>query len=242
MNYRRYEEYKTSGVSWLDPVPAYWQVIPLFSVLQETSRSNIALKEQNLLSLSYGRIIRKPIDTTDGLLPQSFEGYQVVDQGEITLRLTDLQNDQRSLRVGFVPERGIITSAYVNLKGKPGLLTKFLFYQLYAIDVQKVFYALGAGVRQSISYFDLRRIALAIPSPDEQRDIVEFLDHETGRIDSLIGPKFRPPDSPDEDNDSPAIRLLRRLSEYRSSLIVATATGQIDVRNYGPQEVSAVCQ
>lgn len=242
MKHSRYEEYKVSGALWLDPVPSGWDVVPLFSVLEETSRSNFALKEQNLLSLSYGRIIRRPIDTADGLLPQSFEGYQVVEEGEIILRLTDLQNDQRSLRLGYVPERGIITSAYVNLKANPAALAKFLFYQLYAIDVQKVFYALGAGVRQSISYFDLRRILLAIPSRSEQRDIVAFLDDETKKIDLVIGPKFRPPDSPDEDNDSPAVRFLRRLSEYRSALIIAASTGQIDIRNYRPQGVSAVCQ
>jgi type I restriction enzyme, S subunit len=233
-----------SGVPWLGQVPSHWQIAPLFSVLKESYRSNQGMIEDNLLSLSYGKVVRKSLDSTDGLLPTSFEGYQVVEPNEIILRLTDLQNDQRSLRVGLATERGIITSAYLNLCASSEVEPKFLFYQLYAADVQKTFYALGAGVRQSIGYFELRRIQLAFPlDSSERRTIAEFLDIETDKIDRLIGARFRPPDSVEDERDSPAIHLLRRLSEYRSALIIKAATGQIDVRNYkADKELAAVCQ
>ena len=44
-----------------------------------------------------------------GLVPESFETYQIVNPGDIVLRTTDLQNDHTSLRVGMVRDRGIIT-------------------------------------------------------------------------------------------------------------------------------------
>ena len=69
--------------------------------------------EDNLLSLSFGRIVRKDIDTQEGLLPESFETYQVVEPNDMIFRFTDLQNDKRSLRSARTPERGIITSAYM---------------------------------------------------------------------------------------------------------------------------------
>jgi type I restriction enzyme S subunit len=110
------------------------------------------MKESNLLSLSYGRIIRRDIGTTEGLLPESFESYQIVDPGNIVLRLTDLQNDKRSLRQGLVRERGIVTSAYDALEVTQQNNPRFWAYTLLALDTAKYYYSLGGGVRQSIKF------------------------------------------------------------------------------------------
>ena len=169
----------------LTNIPPAWRVTPLFAVAQETSRKNLGLVERNLLSLSYGRIVRRDIETSEGLLPQSFEGYQIVEPGDTVLRLTDLQNDQRSLRTGLVPERGIITSAYLNLR--PTLVEpRWLNLVLYAYDVNKAFYAMGGGLRQSMGYEDLRRLPIPLPSLGEQRRIANYLDDQTTRIDQTI--------------------------------------------------------
>ncbi|MFQ7255554.1 MAG: hypothetical protein ACLROH_05340 [Streptococcus sp.] len=80
------------------------------------NNKKIKVKE-NLLSLSYGRIIRKSIDTSFGLLPESFDTNNIIQRGDIVLRLTDLQTD-KSLRVGLARENGIITSAYLMLRLK----------------------------------------------------------------------------------------------------------------------------
>jgi type I restriction enzyme S subunit len=171
---------------WLGTVPASWQVTPLFTVLKETDDRNHLLEERNLLSLSYGRIIRKDIDTLGGLLPESFDTYQIVRAGDIVLRLTDLQNDQRSLRVGLVPEQGIITSAYVNLRSTAQHNPRFLFYQLHNADIRKVFYNFGGGVRQSMKYADLKRLPILLPPFGDQCAIADFLDRETSKVDRLI--------------------------------------------------------
>jgi type I restriction enzyme S subunit len=177
------------GAEWLGAAPTCWTVQPLFTVLKETNRRNTGLRERNLLSLSYGRIVRKDIDTLEGLLPESFETYQIVESGDIVLRLTDLQNDHRSLRVGLVPERGIITSAYVNLRTAGDYDPRYLFYQLHNADLRKVFYNFGGGVRQSMKYADLKRIPTILPPSDEQRAIADFLDCETAKIDELLAAK-----------------------------------------------------
>lgn len=80
---------------------------------------NSDLQEDNLLSLSYGRIKRRDINSNGGLLPESFNGYNIIEGGDIVLRLTDLQNDHTSLRVGLATERGIITSAYTTFTATP---------------------------------------------------------------------------------------------------------------------------
>ena len=180
-----YPAYKDSGVEWIGDVPVQWSVVPLFSVAQECDRPNTGMVENNLLSLSYGAIVRKDINENDGLLPASFETYQIVEPEDIVWRLTDLQNDKRSLRTAVVHERGIITSAYLATRPR-GIRSDYLHYLLRAYDHQKVFYSMGGGLRQSMKFADVKWLPLLLPSPNEQAAIAAFLDRETGKIDALV--------------------------------------------------------
>lgn len=205
---------KDSGVEWLGEVPEHWDCKPVLGVARERDEDNKGMKEDNLLSLSYGNIVNKDINTSDGLLPESFENYQIVRPGDIVLRLTDLQNDKRSLRSALVNQTGIITSAYLALKPE-SIDPKYLGYLLRAYDVSKVFYSMGGGLRQSMKYGDIKRMPLVIPTKTEQNQITTFLDRETTKIDTLIAEQKR---------------LIELLHERRSALISAAVTGQIDVR------------
>lgn len=109
---------KDSGVEWVDSIPSHWEVMPTFSLCEASMKKNYDGIESNVLSLSYGKIIPRNVDTNYGLLPESFNTYQIVECRDIILRLTDLQNDKNSLRVGLVKQKGIITSAYLKLKSK----------------------------------------------------------------------------------------------------------------------------
>jgi type I restriction enzyme, S subunit len=192
-----------SGVDWIGAIPSHWRTTPLISLASERNKSNRGLKEDNLLSLSFGKIIRKDISTKDGLLPESFETYQIVEAGDIVWRLTDLQNDKRSLRTAIVVERGIITSAY--LATVPfGINPRYLAYQLRAYDLLKVFYSMGGGLRQSMKFSDVRRLPIVLPPPDEQAIIVEWLDSKTAYVENLIQKKRQ---------------LLKRLEERRLAII-----------------------
>lgn len=163
-------------------------ILPLFSIFDETSLKNDGLVETNLLSLSYGRIVPKDIASREGLLPESYETYQIVEPGQIILRLTDMQNDQKSFRTGLVRERGIITSAYCALRPKDTYVTyaEFFDYLFHSIDTSKRLYSLGGGVRQSLKFDDIKRMSIKIPKPAVRDRIVRFLDEETAKIDNLI--------------------------------------------------------
>src|SRR5690606_4576831 len=158
------------------------------TVASESKISNKGMIENNLLSLSFGRIIQKDIETLGGLLPESFETYQVVNENDIIFRLTDLQNDKRSLRSAICRERGIITSAYVAVTPKK-IQPKFMHYLMRSYDENKVFYNLGSGLRQSLKYDELKRLPLVTPPESDQNQVEEFLDRETARIDNLIAEK-----------------------------------------------------
>ncbi len=205
---------KDSGLPWLGQAPAHWEMKKLIHVAHEAGVKNTGMVEDNLLSLSYGRIIRKDIDTNEGLLPASFEGYQIVEEGDTVLRLTDLQNDQRSLRAGFVNERGIITSAYCVVR-PTGISNRWLFNALRAADLLKVYYSMGGGVRQSLDFESIKRILIPVPPRAEQLAIDAYLVAEEERIRSAI---------------SSQERMIELLKERRSAIITQAVTGQIDVR------------
>lgn len=171
--------------------PKDWQLNKLHHVFTvRKNNKNIGMLNDNLLSLSYGRIVNKDIDTTEGLLPESFETYQIVYPGDIVLRLTDLQNDKRSIRQGLVKEKGIITSAYDAVYPTKGHDPRYWAYALLAMDLAKYYYSMGGGVRQSIKFKDFPNDWLHAPSQDTQKEISDFLDRETSRIDQLIEKKW----------------------------------------------------
>ena len=177
---------KNSGIEWVGDIPDNWDIHPLYCFFDERVNKNILGNEQNLLSLSYGKIKRKDINSSEGLLPNNYNSYNIVDKGDIVIRPTDLQNDKRSLRTGLVEERGIITSAYIALKPKKNIFSKFFHYVLHIYDVEKVFYNMGNGVRQGLNYDEFSKLLMIVPPMEEQERIAEFLDKKCGEIDGLI--------------------------------------------------------
>jgi type I restriction enzyme S subunit len=170
-------------------LPSGWQEFPLRTVARERKgNKNKGLIENNLLSLSFGNIVRKDIEGSGGLLPESFDGYQIVESGDLVMRLTDLQNDKRSLRSGLATERGIITSAYLTLTPM-GVEPRYFAYLFRAYDVAKILYPLGGGLRQSIGYEDIRQLPIVVPPLDEQRRIADFLDDQVNLINQAIALK-----------------------------------------------------
>ncbi|MGP5663258.1 hypothetical protein ACTXPE_12885, partial [Psychrobacter celer] len=116
IDYPRYDSYKDSGVDWLGEIPEEWDLTPAFKFINENKLKNKGLTVDTVLSLSYGNILIKPKEKLTGLVPESFETYQIVEPNDIIIRCMDLQNDKTSLRIGLVKDKGIITSAYLALK------------------------------------------------------------------------------------------------------------------------------
>jgi len=185
----KYPKYKNSNVDWLGEIPEHWKDIDIRKAFIKNEVKNKELQEDNLLTLSYGSIKRKNIKTANGLLPASFDNYQILQKGMIVLRMLDLQNDKNSLRVGYVKEQGIITSAYIGLDSKIDSNTKYFYYLLHFMDLIKHFYNGGGGVRQSIGYTDFRRELIILPPKTEQTAIANFLDYKLEKIDRFITKK-----------------------------------------------------
>lgn len=207
-------EMKDSGIAWVGDVPKHWILHPLYCYFGERKNKNALGLETNLLSLSYGKIIRKDINSNGGLLPESFNTYNIVEKDDIIIRPTDLQNDKRSLRTGICREHGIITSAYIAMKAIKPVSPEYFHYLLHAYDVMKVFYNMGNGVRQGLNFSEFSRLMVLEPPIEEQNAIVSYLKEKCDEIDLAISEKKQ---------------QIETIEEYKKSLIFEYVTGKKEV-------------
>ena len=204
---------RNSGIEWIREIPQKWNTLKLGLIFLEHYNKNKCNQENNLLSLSYGNIIRKNISNMEGLIPANFLSYNIIEAGDIVLRLTDLQNDHKSLRVGLVKEKGIITSAYITLRLKQNYEPQYFYYLLYSYDVMKIFYNMGNGVRQNLNFDELSELPLIVPTKKEQEQIADFLLKKCKNINHLIYKQRT---------------LITKLQEYKQSLITQAVSKGLD--------------
>ena len=208
-----YPAYKTSGVEWLGDVPAHWQQLPGRACYYEKKTSNTGMQQTTVLSLSYGQIVVKPVEEHHGLVPASFETYQVIEPGDIIIRPTDLQNDWTSLRFGLSRHHGAITSAYMCFHTRGIISRDYGHLLLHTYDLKKIFYGLGSGLRQNLNWRDFQYLPCLVPPRPEQNAIVRYLNNATERIRSYINAKER---------------LINLLEEQRQAVIHRAVTRGLD--------------
>ena len=214
-NLKPYPVMKASDVPWIGKVPNHWTRLPGRACYREEKVLNKGLTENTVLSLSYGQIVVKPPEKLHGLVPASFETYQIVEPGDIIVRPTDLQNDWNSLRFGLSRDRGVITSAYMCLHTEEAVTRPYGHLLLHTYDLKKVFYGLGSGLRQNLDWRDFKYLPCIVPPLPEQAAIVRYLDHADRRLRRYICSKQK---------------LITLLEEQKQAIIHQAVTGQIDVR------------
>lgn len=212
---KRYKTYKTTDQSWLTNVPKHWGYVKcktLFATQTEKNKNN---EEGNILSLTLQGVVRNNREKPIGLSPSDYRTYQIFEKDDLVFKLIDLENISTS-RVGLVPERGIMSSAYIRLSAKCDINTRFFYFQYYDLWLRQIFNGLGAGVRQTLSANDLLNIKIVVPPRDEQDQIVRYLDSKISAIDAGI---------------SKLEEQIKCLKELKSTLISDVVTGKIDVRD-----------
>ena len=209
---RRYPEYKASGVDWIGEIPKHWKIVRGKFILSNKKEINSDLQCNNLLSLTLNGVLRKDMNSSEGLIPSDYRTYQVFYPDNLVFKLIDLENIQTS-RVGIVPEKGIMSPVYIRLKCNSDLHERYYFYQYYDLYKKHIFNFLGKGVRSSLSPSNLLEIPLAFPLPFEQTQIANFLDRKTEQIDEFIRIKER---------------QIKLLQEQRTTLINQAVTKGLD--------------
>lgn len=184
----RYDEYKPSIIRWNHGYPAHWTCEKAKRFFLNPKKLNKDNAESNILSLTLKGVIENNGSKPIGLSPSDYATYQMFEANELVFKLIDLNNISTS-RVGIVPEKGIMSSAYIRFVPRTSVNIKYFYYQYYDWYKRLIFNGLGEGVRQTLSGSDLKNLEILVPPREEQDQIVRYLDWQVSKINKLIAAK-----------------------------------------------------
>ena len=215
-------EMKCSGVEWIGEIPKHWTVTRLkyISNIPVTYGLNIESDKYTtegfrLIRITdidgYGRLRQKGVYLSEDYVPQE----QILNSYDLLLSRSGATVGKSYLHL----EGGKYTSAGYLVRFNFGdyFTSKFIYYVTLShfyrnwLEQQVIISTI-----QNVNGEKYSNFQIPIPLPQEQTQIVNFLDHKMGQIDKLIS------------TEQQKIELLK---EYRQSLISEAVTGKIDVRN-----------
>lgn len=212
--------FKRSGLDWLGDIPQHWNIIRLKHLAKEALAygANEAALEDNPI---YPRFIRITDIRDDGSLrPETFKSLSPEVAKPYLLSDGDVLLARSGATVGkaFIYRKEWGTACFAGYLircrcNKELLIPSFLFYYTQSSSYWSQVYA--GTIQATIQNFSGEKygdIFIPIPPLSEQKDILNFLDYETSKLDGLLG----------------AIKeSIALLKERRSALITAAVTGQI---------------
>ena len=211
-------EMKDSGVEWIGKVPKHWEVVHLKRILREHMQYG-ANEPAESDDTSFPRYIRITDITANGeLRPETFKSLEpskakdyLLDKGDVlfarsgaTVGKTFLFNaDIKACYAGY-----LIKASCDRRK----MIPEYLYYytQSGAYECWKNSVFIQSTI-QNIGADKYQLMYIPVPSKDEQKEIVEYVDKRSKAFDAAI---------------SKAQHQVELLQEYKQSLITEVVTGK----------------
>ena len=196
--------------------PEHWKIMRNKTFLSLTGEKvgNRANK-YTLLSLTTKGVIVRDLESGKGKFPKDFDTYQIVKKDDLVFCLFDIDETPRT--VGLVDTEGMITGAYTALKVNQSIALPEYVYRYYlCVDDIKALKPYYSGLRKTVRADKFLQLYLPLPSLDEQRAIVSYIEEKCQKIDTLI---------------TELQAEIDYLKEYKQRLIADVVTGQVNVQN-----------
>lgn len=223
-------EMKDSGIEWIGNIPVSWKIVKVkYNFTNKKDIAGILADDYERLALTMNGVIKRSKEDNNGLQPEKFETYQVLNEGELVFKLIDLQNVSTS-RVGLSPFIGLVSPAYIIIKRNGEVLSEFAEKFFLSMWKNQIFNAMGdSGVRSSLNTKDLLEIQMVFPSESEQKAIADYLDSKCAELDNII---------------SDIQSQIETLEEYKRSVITEAVTKGLDpdveMRDSGVQWIGTI--
>lgn len=218
MNFKQYPNYKDSGVEWLGSIPSHWEVWKLSHAYKEIgsgttpSTSNEENFEGDIPWVTTGELRENVIlDTKKKVSQRTIELFPILrkyPKGSVAIAMYGATIG----RLGILGVEATTNQACCVMTTSKVLNNKYLFYWLQAFKDEIVKLASG-GAQPNINQEKVASLKISAPFIDDQVSIVNFLDHETSRIDNLIAKQEK---------------LIEKLEEHRKSVISHAVTKGLD--------------
>lgn len=202
-----------SGVDWIGRLPVGWSIRPLWTMFKRIK--DIGHPEEQMLSVfrDFGVVAKDSRDNINRTA-ENRNIYQLVHPGWlVTNRMKAWQGS-----VGISSLRGIVSGHYLCFAPTHSEDNDYLNWLFRSPRYAIGYGLLSRGVRigqAEIDNDDYQLMPVVLPPLREQRQIAEYLNEQTSKIDLLI------------EKTRAFIALVK---ERRSALITAVVTGQIDAR------------
>ena len=186
--YTAYPEYKDSGVGWMGEVPKEWKILPCRAVVKNVADKNKEAKDQNYLSLmaNIGVIRYEDKGDVGNKKPDDLGKCKVVRKGNLVINSMNYAIGSYGMS-GF---DGVCSPVYIVLDANLDVIEQRFALRIFENrPFQKYLATFGKGIlehRAAIGWDDIKGAYIPLPSKTEQIDILNFLDHETAKIDTLI--------------------------------------------------------
>jgi type I restriction enzyme S subunit len=216
---------KPSGIDWLGDVPSYWKVAALryfasFGTGSTPDRGNSSYWNGVIPWVKTGEINYEPISATEESITE--DGLRdsacwIAPKGTLLIALYG-QGDTRG-RVAILNIPAAFNQACVAISPKRELLVDYLhaYFEFAYSHIRDVG---NETTQMNMSMDYVRKIPVAVPPVEEQLQIIALVANVRDSLKSTC---------------SAVSNAIHRLSEYRSALITAAVTGQIDVRQFGKE-------
>jgi len=225
MKRKPYPAYKPSGVEWIGEIPEAWEVNKM-KWASSIKNSNVDKKtekgEKSILLCNYVDVYKN--DLIDGSMDFMEASATVEEINKFILREHDVIITKDSEEWSDIAIPAYVTKDFSNvicgyhlalLRSKPNTLYgKYLFRQLQSKPINTQFMVSANGItRFGLGLNAISSTHIILPPLPEQQAIADFLDRETGKIDTLIGKNQR---------------LMELLKEKRMALISRAVTKGLD--------------
>ena len=202
-----YPKYRPSGVEWLGEVPEHWEVKRLKYIARVRGGQSPPSSAVNSIGVGLPFLQgnaefgpHHPAPTSACASPA-----RTADPGDILLSVRapvgamNVADQKYGIGRGLVAVRSEVDASFVD---------RFLFY--YLLFARRRLHAVATGsTYTAVSVSDVECLSVTDPGHETQWAIVESLDRETAKLDSLVRKQQT---------------LIERLREKRSALITETVT------------------
>lgn len=208
-----YPSYKPAGLSWLDQVPAHWEIKrngQLFSQRKETGFAELPILE---VSLRTGVRVRQFDGSARKQVMSDKSKYKRAAKGDVAYNMMRMWQGA----VGVAPEDGLVSPAYVVASPFAGVQPKY-FSELfrtaaYMGEVDTHSHGIVKD-RNRLYWEDFKQIFSIFPPPGEQQAIERFVN----RFDRMAHRYIRVKQ-----------KLIGLLAEQKQALIDRAVTRGLDV-------------
>lgn len=209
---RAYPAYKDSGTAWLGDVPRAWAVGRLKNGFDLMKRP-VLVGDGNVTAFRDGQVTLRSHRRVEGFTEADKEiGYQGIEPGDLVIHAMDAFAGA----IGVSDSRGKSTPVYSVCRARGGFEPRYYALTLRHIALSGYIASLGKGVRERSTDFrwtDAQNVLVPIPSAEEQKTILNYLDAQTAKIDALIGKQEQ---------------LIETLAERRQAVISHAVTKGLD--------------